>query len=118
MEAISFVCITFLLRPTRGWSSDKSPFLLRKHRILSSTPHRPKQHALVSASYCIVPCIPSILIHSPLLCLFSRTTDDGYILQSSTTTSKLLPGSGDDFLHFNDFQLDGMRCCSSPLNGN
>jgi hypothetical protein len=103
MEVISFVCITFLCRSVRGWSSDKSLSLLQKHRILSSTPHRPKQHALISASYYTVPCIPSILIHFPFLCLFSRTTDDGYILQSSTTTSKLLPASSDDFLYLNDF---------------
>lgn len=108
MEVISFVCITFLFRSARGWSSDKSPSLFHKHRILSSTPHRPTQRALLSASYCTVPCISSILIHFPLLCLFSRTTDDGYILQSSTTTSKLLPASSDDFLHFNDFWRDAM----------
>ena len=81
MKAISFVCITFLFRSARGWSSDKSPSLFHKHRILSSTPHTPKQHALLSASYCTVPCISSILIHFPLLCLFSRNTDDSYILQ-------------------------------------
>jgi hypothetical protein len=105
MEVVSYVCITFLFRLARGWSSDKTPSLLHKHRILSSTPHKPTQHALVFASFFTVSYISSSLIHFSLLCLFSRITDDGYILYSSTTASKILPACSNDFFLLNTFNF-------------
>ena len=69
----SFVCITFLCRSARGWSSDKSPSLFHKHRILSSTPHRPTKHARLGIRQ---------LLHSPLYFLHPDSLSSSLFIQS------------------------------------